>query len=102
MEKEIREILNNELVGNDINITDIILSYIKEKCFICWKSFYAEELSKAFCDTKPHTQLYMDICPICIDKFKFNKCFKCRIWVDGNRSYTIGTLDNVCCRYCIN
>jgi hypothetical protein len=100
MEKEIKEILNKKLIGNDINISNMILSYLKERCFICWQYFIEEDLVKSYCDTKPHSQLYMNVCPTCVDKFKFKRCYKCRIYVDEQKSYTVGTLDNVCCLYC--
>lgn len=101
MEKEIKNILNKKLIGNDKAISNIILSYLKSKCFICWNSYLKDTLSRAFCDTKPHTQLYMDVCPICVDKFKFKRCYQCGIYVDSCKSYTVGTLDIVCCKYCI-
>ena len=101
MEIKIKEILNKELVGNDVHISDIILSYIKERCFICWYLFIDEELNKSYCDTRPHTQLYMKVCPGCIKKFGFNRCYMCKVYVDKNRCYTVGTLDNTCCRYCV-
>ena len=100
MEQEIKEILNEKLIGNDLYISDIILSYLKEKCFICWNNFMKEELSKSYCDTSPHLQLYMEICQNCIYKFKFRRCFLCKVYIDGHKSYIVGTLDSVCCKYC--
>ncbi len=101
MEEEIREILDKKLIGNDINIADIILSYLKKKCFICWREYIDSELKKSYCDVKAHTQLYMDVCEKCIKDFQFHRCYKCKIFVETNRSYTF--FDNheyICCRYC--
>ena len=101
MEKEIREILDKKLVGNDINIIDTIFSYLKKKCFICWNSYLPDILVKSYADSKPYTQLYMDVCPKCVDKFHFKRCGSCHIYVDCQKSYIVGNLDNVCCQYCI-
>ena len=103
MEEEIKEILNNKLIGNDTAISDIIISYLKKRCFICWKYYLEGILEKSYCDVKTYPQLYMDICPICIDKFKFRRCYKCHIYVDSQKAYTLSkTLDNICCQYCLH
>jgi len=33
--KQIKQILAEKLVGNDINIADMIMSYITTKCYLC-------------------------------------------------------------------
>jgi hypothetical protein len=101
MEKEIRDILNEKLLGNDINLSDTILSYLKSNCFICWKTRLENELNKAYCDVKTLPQLYMNVCDDCINYFNFKKCYKCKVWVDKSRCYIIGSLDNFyACQYC--
>lgn len=101
MEKRIKEILDEKLIGNDSSISNIILSYLEKKCFICYNSYLENSLKKSYCDTRPHTQLYMDVCQICIDKFDFKRCYQCHIYVDRSKAYTVGTLDNHCCQYCV-
>ena len=101
MEKELKEILDKKLIGNDTNISDIILSYLKEPCFVCWKKYLEADLHKTYCDVKQHRQLYMKICDNCINHFHFKKCLQCKIWVDKTKCYIVDCLDDLySCSYC--
>lgn len=99
MELEIKEILNESLVGNEIMLSDEILSFLKARCFICWNMCMTDELYGAYCDTKKYQNIYMDICGNCINKFKFHKCIHCKTYTDNTRTYVFGSGLYVC-RYC--
>ena len=86
-EKEIRKILVEKLVNNEESLADVILSYLKRKCFICWKD--SLRIHQAYCDCKEYRQLYMDVCDKCIIDCKFIKCYKCKNFCDGMKCYCI-------------
>lgn len=102
MENEIKKILDEKLKGNDVNISDMIISYLKKRCFICWHLYMEDVLKKSYCNEKPYPQLYMNVCKRCINEFKFKKCYKCHIYIDISRCYIIGSLDYYSCQYCVH
>jgi hypothetical protein len=91
-EKELRDILDKKLVGNDVNLIDDILSYLKKRCFICWSIYLGDTLKRSYCDRR-YKKLHMDVCSNCINKFHFRKCYKCGIYVDENKCYIIDSLN---------
>ena len=64
-DKQTREILDEKLHNNDINIVDIIMDYTYDRCFICYR--FDAQTMKAYCDEKAYRQLYMIICNPCKD-----------------------------------
>tara|TARA_R110000868_G_scaffold137660_2_gene351219 strand:+ start:2199 stop:2513 length:315 start_codon:yes stop_codon:yes gene_type:complete len=94
------EILDKLLVDNDKNISKIILSYIEEKCFVCWRNHLKLDMVSAYCDEK-YQKLYMNICHKCKDAFEFKECYICKRYVDKSKTYFIGALEDFpCCQYC--
>ncbi len=91
-ENEIKKILDSKLKNNDIYLVDVILSYLKENCYICWQKKFSRDMFKCYCDPKNCRSLYMNICQSCIIIFNFKKCNKCYIYADKEKCYRIGEM----------
>ena len=86
-DKEIKEILEKKLVGNDINIADMIMNYLRRKCYMCNE----KKVNTHTC--YGHGYGRFEICNDCADTYNFNECFKCEVYT--NSGFMVGKL-NVC------
>ena len=81
MEEELRNILDKKLVGNDINISDMILDFLKEKCVFCYKKFLISGLHRTYSESRKYGNMYMCICCDCVNKYKYKRCNSCMTFV---------------------
>ncbi len=86
--KEIKKILEKKLIGNDIAIADMILSYITTKCYLCNE----RKVNNKECYGYGYGRFNM--CLDCIYIYNYSKCYKCEVYT--NTGYKIGTNYKVC------
>ena len=107
-----REILNEKLAKNDINIIDIIMEYITKKCDNCKEVKLQNDLEEVciphcfISDCKKHNNKkknrWIDYCETCIDKHCCKKCNDvCCSDCDNKFICDVKNCNNIFCEDCI-
>ena len=80
-DKEIKDILDKKLVNNDLAIADIIMDYLRKKCYMC------NERKVNTYNAYGYGYGKFQVCFECCDTYNFTECYKCEVY--SNTGYAL-------------